>query len=61
MGRIIDYEFMYCPNCGYRRTIREMQYLEDKHPCPKCDQGMAGEFRLFTCNPGKYKMETKGA
>ncbi len=60
MGMIIDFEFRYCPHCGHRRTIRNMQYLEDKHPCPKCDQGMAGSFNLFTSNPDKYKLEAKG-
>lgn len=59
MNKIIYFEFMFCPFCNYRRTIREMIYLEKKYPCPKCDQGMVGNFALFTCDPGKYKEKEK--
>ena len=54
MGKVIDFEFYYCPQCGHRVTLFKYKYLLDIAPCPKCNQGKAVGFMFFTVNPEKY-------
>ena len=53
-AKIIDFEFYYCPECGYRVTLKKYKHLMGISPCPECNKGKAVGFMFFTVNPEKY-------